>query len=171
MRDYDPTTGRYLQADPLGLVDGASVYGYVRQNPGRYVDPRGEEHLTPSGHAWCDMIRTTGLMGGVPAGCNHVPQIQQCTATTEPDLLLPPPIVNSEREPGKPGPDDGYTPPKRWDGKKVPNPNGPGYGYPDKDGNVWIPTGIGGAAHGGPHWDVEKPGGGYKNIFPGGAER
>ena len=27
MRDYDPTTGRYIQADPLGLVDGASVYG------------------------------------------------------------------------------------------------------------------------------------------------
>ena len=42
MRDYDPTTGRYIQADPLGLVDGASVYGYARQSPGRYVDPRGE---------------------------------------------------------------------------------------------------------------------------------
>ena len=42
MRDYDPTTGRYIQADPLGLIDGASVYGYARQNPGRYVDPRGE---------------------------------------------------------------------------------------------------------------------------------
>jgi RHS repeat-associated protein len=42
MRDYDPTTGRYLQADPLGLVDGASVYGYVTQNPGRWMDPRGE---------------------------------------------------------------------------------------------------------------------------------
>ncbi len=42
MRDYDPTTGRYIEADPLGLVDGASVYGYVRQNPGRYIDPRGE---------------------------------------------------------------------------------------------------------------------------------
>ena len=41
MRDYDPTTGRYLQADPLGLVDGPSVYGYVRQSPGRYVDPAG----------------------------------------------------------------------------------------------------------------------------------
>ena len=26
MRDYDPTLGRYLQADPLGLIDGASVY-------------------------------------------------------------------------------------------------------------------------------------------------
>ena len=45
MRDYDPTTGRYLQADPLGLVDGASVYGYVKQNPGRWVDPRGEQEL------------------------------------------------------------------------------------------------------------------------------
>ena len=41
MRDYDPTTGRYIQGDPLGLVDGASVYGYALQNPGRYTDPTG----------------------------------------------------------------------------------------------------------------------------------
>jgi RHS repeat-associated protein len=41
MRDYDPTTGRYIQADPLGLVDGASVYGYALGNPGRYTDPTG----------------------------------------------------------------------------------------------------------------------------------
>ena len=47
MRDYDPTTGRYLQADPLGLVDGASVYGYALGNPGRYVDPRGEQTWGP----------------------------------------------------------------------------------------------------------------------------
>lgn len=33
---------RYLQADPLGLVDGPSVYGYALQNPQRYTDPRGE---------------------------------------------------------------------------------------------------------------------------------
>tara|TARA_R110000751_G_scaffold158881_2_gene264558 strand:+ start:8559 stop:9146 length:588 start_codon:yes stop_codon:yes gene_type:complete len=45
MRDYDPTTGRYIQADPLGLVDGASVYGYALQNPGRYTDPRGEDSV------------------------------------------------------------------------------------------------------------------------------
>jgi RHS repeat-associated protein len=43
MRDYDPTTGRYLQADPLGLVDGSSVYGYAMQSPMMYTDPRGEE--------------------------------------------------------------------------------------------------------------------------------
>jgi RHS repeat-associated protein len=52
MRDYDPTTGRYLQADPLGLVDGASVYGYAGQNPGRFVDPRGEEVWIYSSDAW-----------------------------------------------------------------------------------------------------------------------
>jgi RHS repeat-associated protein len=43
MRDYDPTTGRDIQADPLGLVDGASVYGYALQSPERYVDPNGED--------------------------------------------------------------------------------------------------------------------------------
>ncbi|MFN5998774.1 MAG: RHS repeat domain-containing protein, partial [Paracoccaceae bacterium] len=50
MRDYDPTTGRYLQADPLGLVDGASVYGYVRQNPGRFTDPTGLWAVGPQSH-------------------------------------------------------------------------------------------------------------------------
>jgi RHS repeat-associated protein len=45
MRDYDPTTGRYLEADPLGLVDGASVYGYARQNPMRFIDPDGENPI------------------------------------------------------------------------------------------------------------------------------
>jgi RHS repeat-associated protein len=49
MRDYDPTTGRYIEADPLGLVDGASVYGYVKQNPGRYTDPRGQAGLQKYG--------------------------------------------------------------------------------------------------------------------------
>jgi RHS repeat-associated protein len=51
MRDYDPTTGRYLQADPLGLVDGASVYGYALQNPVRYTDPRGETSTAANSQA------------------------------------------------------------------------------------------------------------------------
>jgi uncharacterized protein RhaS with RHS repeats len=51
MRDYDPTTGRYLQADPLGLVDGASVYGYVEGNPGRWIDPRGEQSIKFDGNS------------------------------------------------------------------------------------------------------------------------
>ncbi|MEM6414374.1 MAG: polymorphic toxin type 37 domain-containing protein [Pseudomonadota bacterium] len=28
-----------------------------------------------------------------------------------------------------------------------------------------------GKAHGSPHWDVQRPGGGYRNILPGGKSR
>lgn len=74
--------------------------------------------------------------------------------------------------PGKPTEADGYTPPKKWDGEKVRNPNGAGYGWPDKNGEVWVPTGPGPMAHGGPHWDVQNPQtGGHRNILPGGKIR
>ncbi|RZI62654.1 MAG: hypothetical protein EOP37_01485 [Rubrivivax sp.] len=34
-----------------------------------------------------------------------------------------------------------------------------------------MPTGQGDLAHGGPHWDVQLPGGGYVNVYPGGTQR
>jgi uncharacterized protein RhaS with RHS repeats len=40
-RHYDPTIGRYTQPDPLGFVDGPSVYGYALNNPDTEVDPEG----------------------------------------------------------------------------------------------------------------------------------
>ncbi len=40
-RHYDPTTGRYLQADPLGFVDGPSLYAYALSAPTQTVDPAG----------------------------------------------------------------------------------------------------------------------------------
>ena len=40
-RSYDPTVGRYTQPDPLGFVDGPSVYGYAGGSPQRWADPDG----------------------------------------------------------------------------------------------------------------------------------
>ncbi|MDA8093409.1 MAG: RHS repeat-associated core domain-containing protein, partial [Betaproteobacteria bacterium] len=40
-RSYDPTVGRYLEPDPLGLAAGTNLYSYVNANPLNYVDPLG----------------------------------------------------------------------------------------------------------------------------------
>jgi RHS repeat-associated protein len=41
MRDYDPTLGRYVEADPIGLAGGGNVFGYVEGNPANLIDPMG----------------------------------------------------------------------------------------------------------------------------------
>ena len=42
-RDYDASLGRYIQADPIGLAAGQSLYGYVGGDPVNFVDPMGLE--------------------------------------------------------------------------------------------------------------------------------
>jgi RHS repeat-associated protein len=40
-RTYDPGTGRYISADPIGLRGGINTYGYVGANPLRWIDRYG----------------------------------------------------------------------------------------------------------------------------------
>lgn len=40
-RDFDPEIGRYLQSDPLGIIDGPNIYVYARSNPLTSSDPLG----------------------------------------------------------------------------------------------------------------------------------
>lgn len=40
-RDYDPSTGRYIQADPIGLEGGSNPYLYAEANPLKFIDAEG----------------------------------------------------------------------------------------------------------------------------------
>ncbi|HZQ75411.1 MAG TPA: RHS repeat-associated core domain-containing protein [Burkholderiales bacterium] len=43
LRDcYDPSTGRFCQSDPIGLLGGVGTYNYVGSRPLNAVDPTGE---------------------------------------------------------------------------------------------------------------------------------
>ncbi len=41
-RYYDPSTGRFLQRDPIGIRGGLNVYEYCRSNPTSNIDPEGK---------------------------------------------------------------------------------------------------------------------------------
>lgn len=62
-RDYDYDLGRYIQADPWGLLDGPNVYLYVYANPLGYYDPTGEFAFVGAGIGIVSGAATAFLLG------------------------------------------------------------------------------------------------------------
>ena len=58
-RYYDPTTGRYVTPDPIGLDGGINLFTYVAGNPLRWVDPLGL--------AWTDWQEVIATIEGTTA--------------------------------------------------------------------------------------------------------
>lgn len=55
-RDYEPSTGRYIQSDPIGLSGGISTYGYAYSSPTTAADPLGLQPPPPAAGAMSLML-------------------------------------------------------------------------------------------------------------------
>jgi len=73
-RSYDPTTGRFLQEDPIGFAAGdVNLYRYVTSNPINFTDPNGK--LLP-------LVVIIPVVAGVVNGTiSAVTASQTCDAT------------------------------------------------------------------------------------------
>jgi hypothetical protein len=156
----------------IGLMTGAHAL-YAEANPLMYADPDGLNPVAGAvGGAEIGSVfgpAGTVIGGVIGAGAGawvgwHV---------TGPMLAKPPENAydpNGPKAPGKPGDAEGFNDPRRgenWVSNPNPGRGGSSHGWQDDRGRVWCPTGQGGRAHGGPHWDVELPNGRHVNVPPG----
>ena len=70
-RYYDPDSGRYITADPIGLAGGINMYGYVEGMPLRYIDPLG---LLRKGRNARNFSKTINRQGSVALGIGTAAQ-------------------------------------------------------------------------------------------------
>jgi hypothetical protein len=158
----------------IGLMTGANAL-YAEANPLMYADPDGLNPVAGAvgGAELGSVFGPAGTVIGGVVGAGAGAWIGW--NVTGPMLAKPPENAydpNGPKAPGKPTDADGFKDPKggeSWVRNPNPKRGGSSHGWLDAKGDVWCPTGPAGPgtrAHGGPHWDVQSPGGGYRNIRP-----
>jgi len=152
-RSYDPRTGRMLSEDPVSarktnIFDPNGDYQEVKLTGGVYRNSTEEQFiiedtLSYNLYLYCE---NNPVRFKDPTGC----------------------VVDKKTPPTE---KDGYVAPKG--GAREGKTKSGERGWVDKNGNVWVPRPDGTPdAHGGGHWDVNRPDGkGYVNKYPGGHER
>lgn len=188
-RYYDPEIGRFINTDNQiagigGEILGCNLFAYCHNTPINYFDPTGEsaeavQNMWLSSMWWLTLIDGafpigdlvylggTAIIGAIViSSVSANVKNKSKNDSKKPDNSSKPVV-----EPGQlPTKDDGYIAPKKGPIKGK-NKDGK-VGWKDKNGNIWVPqpTGSNGA-HGGGHWDVQSPKGGYVNVYPGGIIR
>ena len=173
-RYYDASTGRFISEDPI--QDGVNWYVYCGGNPVNYLDISGLEYVplreVAEAHgyrvSYYSETRTAFIYNG---GGKMIGAItdgdKQGVFIDKNDNKM---YVYIEDDPvynmllGVPNKESGYEPPsgggRHWDKEKK--------GWIDKYGNVWVKDKTN---HGGEHWDVQYPNGGYDNVYNDGSVR
>ncbi len=64
-RTYDPTIGRYIESDPVGLNGGLNIFGYVNGSPMGYSDPLGLCKVEAS----CNLLSAGPILGSNVSHC------------------------------------------------------------------------------------------------------
>jgi RHS repeat-associated protein len=91
-RDYDPSTGRYVESDPIGPSGGINTYAYVAENPVAGIDLQGLQEIllptidqpwieAPLDRPWIEIVPPKGPVDVAPV----IPDTGSDTAAPNPD--------------------------------------------------------------------------------------